>query len=134
MIGTAKRLVECRYFRWLPGMRDLGGNFYLGQRANAPEGVHMWAGFDRGSWEWNETEFGLPDLEDPATLGCVLALVRNAWKDDGIACVTGSYTAESGYRFRIVGGKRQDTKFFMMSQKHYLSEGEALVVALELAG
>ena len=106
MIGVAKRLVECRYFRWLPGMRDLGGNFYLGQRANAPEGVHMWAGFDQGSWEWSITEFGLPDLEDPATLGCVLALVRNAWKDDGIACVTGSYTAESGYRFRIVGGKR----------------------------
>jgi len=27
----------------------------------------------------------------------------------------------------------QNTKFFMMSQKHYLSEGEALVAALELA-
>jgi len=26
----------------------------------------------------------LPDLADPATLGCLLALVREAWGDDGI--------------------------------------------------
>ena len=28
----------------------------------------------------------LPDLTDPATLGCLLALVREAWKDPGATC------------------------------------------------
>lgn len=32
---------------------------------------------DDGAWGWHVG--GLPDLTDPATLGCLLALVREAW-------------------------------------------------------
>ena len=116
----------------MPGMRDGGGNFYLGQRANA-EGVHGWAGFDRGCWEWHETEFGLPDLTYPATLGCLLALVREAWKDEGIAAVIASYDYESGYQWRVIEGHHHGSKWQTMSQKRFSTEDEALVAALEAA-
>ena len=75
----------------------------------------------------------IPDLDDPATLGCLLALVRAAWKDEGCAPVVASYTFESGYRWRVVGGHHHGSGFMAMSKKHYQTEAEALVAALEAA-
>ena len=66
----------------MPGMRDRGGNVYLGQRANAPDGVHQWARLDGGAWEWSVAEFGLPDFADAATLGCLMALVAEVYGDN----------------------------------------------------
>jgi hypothetical protein len=50
----ARRAVACRHWRWLPGMQTLPLPAY-----------------------------GLPDLSDPATVGALLALVREAWGDPG---------------------------------------------------
>ena len=75
----------------------------------------------------------VPDLTDPATLGCLLALVREAWADEGCAAVVASYTFESGYRWRVVGGHHHGSGFMAMSEKHYQTEAEALVAALEAA-
>ena len=47
----ARRAVACRAWRWLPAMR----------------------------WAWVGSH--APDLEHPATLGCVLGLVRDAYGD-----------------------------------------------------
>ena len=52
MIALGRRAVACKGWRWMQGMLS-----YLA-----------------GSRE-------LPDLSDPATLGCLLALVREAWGD-----------------------------------------------------
>lgn len=64
----AKRAVACSGWRWLPGMLatlDDGGSW---MRIMAPQRrMH-------GDWK-----FALPDLTDPATLGCLLSLVREAW-------------------------------------------------------
>lgn len=57
--ALGKRLVACKHFRPMPGMRDLQG------RTWTPDLL----------WRWNRT-IDRPDLRDPATLGCVLALVR----------------------------------------------------------
>ena len=35
--------------------------------------------------EWDADMTALPDLTDPATLGCLLALVREAWRDHIVA-------------------------------------------------
>jgi hypothetical protein len=72
MIALSRRAVACKGWRWMPGQRwivtrvapleDYAGRIVeYGRRA--PDGP------------------GLPDLSDPATLGCLLALVREAGGD-----------------------------------------------------
>jgi hypothetical protein len=73
-----------------------------------------------------------PDLTDPATLGCLMALVREAWKDEGIAVIA-SYDYESGYQWRVIEGHHHGSKWQTMSQKRFPTEDEALVAALEAA-
>ena len=59
-IALARRAVACKGFRWLPGMKVLDG-FRVVESV-----VPMMFPVDT------------PDLTDPATLGCLLALVREA--------------------------------------------------------
>ena len=63
----AKRAIACKHWRWLPGMLDEHWTRYTAEGRYPRRGV-------------------LPDLTDPATLGCLLALVREAWGDPA-ACV-----------------------------------------------
>lgn len=60
MNKLAKRAVACKHWRWMPGMLDEHGNRYVAEGRYPRRSV-------------------LPDLTDPATLGCLLALVREAW-------------------------------------------------------
>lgn len=73
MIKLGKRAVACKGFRWLPGM--------LAVEWAAP-GMGLTGGRPvRVDERWHEVGVWLPDLTDPATLGCLLALVREAWGD-----------------------------------------------------
>ncbi len=77
MTDLAQRAVACPGWRWMPGMR-----------AVSPSGKHwrVWSDtrsvyepegcMDSAPAEWSKD---VPDLTDPATLGCLLALVREAW-------------------------------------------------------
>jgi hypothetical protein len=77
MIELAKRAVACKGWRLTPGMLDLFGRRVL----------CVWP--DDLGIKWSHLldnrvvrdADALPDLTDPATLGCVLALVRKAWGD-----------------------------------------------------
>jgi hypothetical protein len=62
-----------------------------------------------------------PVLSDPATLGCLLALVRKAWGDPFL-CAVGD--PDTGWRIDAVTAQVQDLH-------GYASEAEALVSALE---
>tara|TARA_R110002096_G_scaffold340741_2_gene533859 strand:+ start:441 stop:947 length:507 start_codon:yes stop_codon:yes gene_type:complete len=73
-----------------------------------------------------------PVLTDPATLGGLLALAREAWKDEGLAVVA-NYDHENGYQWRVVGGHHHGSTFMTMRQKRYSTEAEALIAALEAA-
>jgi len=80
-IALAKRALACKGWRWMPGMRvvrDDGHSYVLVCEVSAGKVNPDW----------------LPDLTDPATLGCLLALVREAW---GMPTgITVTYSSDEG--------------------------------------
>ena len=111
MEELAKRAVACRHWRWMPGMLwlliDEDGVCYNCDRVTQANLVFSDA---------------LPDLSDPATLGCVLALVREAWGCDSLTCQP-LLPLVGVHGWRVVG----------TSAKSGHTEAEALVAALEAA-
>lgn len=107
-----KRLVVCKGFRPMRGMLDMQGRTW-----------------DQSLlWRWNSA-VDVPDLRDPATLGCVLAMVREAWKDYEIyaAPVEYGYPDEVSPWWHVWNSS---------SEQHgpgAAIEAEALVAALEAA-
>ena len=116
--ALARRVVACPRWRWMPGMlrlRDAPGKADHGKREGRVEA--------RDDWSYAEWPC-LPDLTDPATLGCLLALVREAWGDP---CV--SARAYCGYW----GVLRPNGDLSCWHLARGSTEADALVAALEAA-
>ena len=137
---VAKRAVACPKWKWMAGMLLLGqdqtyrltyvwhGDIeeedeedeFHGLAPILQSGGHQ----NHPAWGWPAPESGwLPDLEDPATLGCLLAMVRDVWGDEnafvdrrgGWACCVSSKGPLHGHDLEFCGE----------------TEAEALVTALE---
>ena len=108
-----ERAVKAKGWRWLPGMLALpvGGGFPV--RVNCAPTPDM---LDAVNVRY------IPDLTDPATMGGLLVLVREAHKD---AYLYASYHDDNG-AWGVF-----DWKDDLISEGQY--EGEALVKALEAA-
>jgi hypothetical protein len=126
MIRLGMRAVECKGWKWLPGM--------LYQYREESDEVtvptkHYWCDPTRVRDNDPDTPacsggLSVPDLSDPATLGCLLALVREAWAEPSltVAC-TGEWWDCDCQRW-------PSTRCAAFSG---LTEAEALVAALESA-
>lgn len=121
LIELGKRAVACKGWRWMPGMRTAGAMRVIHDPDRWPDRP---CAIREGGWVDTAPPRplgdDLPDLTDPATLGCLLALVREAWGQD-----------------TWVQHEDEWTCFVVLDNQldHYCgtSEAEALVATLESA-
>jgi hypothetical protein len=144
MLQLARRAVACKGWRWMPGMRTDDG--FRVCRVDS----------DGYKFGWSDSNYAyaiardvLPDLTDPATLGCLLELVREAHPAPTITFEGKTYLApcypECGsgfwYMRRDCGDGDEDLyEDGVWSWRHEEadpvrgdSEAEVLVAALEAA-
>jgi hypothetical protein len=139
-IALARRAVACRGWRWMPGMA-IEGLMLTSTHGlcGAPHGRVLDMRDDDGMQMVSASEYPydddgvpeyrwadlthIPDLTDPATLGCLLALVREAHAVPFLH-VSVKISREHGYQFDCHPHHRG---------QWVDSEAEALVAALEAA-
>ena len=111
MQDLARRAVACKHWRWMPGMQH---------GASAKNDIVWFSRYSDLSLLVDEDR--VPNLTDPATIGCLLALVREAWgeKKIGLEWEDGDSGA-----WLVTGIENNEL--------HGETEAEALVVALEAA-
>ena len=117
---VALRAVACKHWRWMHGMQLInppvrsGATGYITRLA-----VH----------DYSSLLGEYPDLTDPATLGCLVDLVRRAWEPRlGKAVVPSPVCAAEGWG---VGAQFSSEGFSYIVLPNHSSEVEALVFALE---
>ena len=123
----AERLVKSKGFRWLPGMliKDWSCSIrYLWAEGKWLHGVAT----EGNTWMRIDPAKSFPDLSDAPTLGAILQLVRETYGDN-CACVFPIDYGPAGvmWQCRLTAGGRQ------LTQRHFSTEAEALVSALEAA-
>jgi len=136
LIELGKRAAACKHWRWMPGMLDIDGN-----RFASDDGERRWWWLSRSATN-NTISHDTPDLSDPATVGCLLSLVREAWGADYIVQF-GGWTHVAIYpKERALAawaeGDNVATEWdsflgFGLDYNEIKSEAEALVAALDAA-
>ena len=148
-----RRAVACKHWRWMPGMLAYvrltldgkpyerrvqvvsgEGRSFLGtttKPGKSTDNTRSWGMVRHVQAAPVEEEDFIPDLTDPATLGCLLALVREAWGDataDVIHFDVWKTNGTWGHEWTV---QCRDAGRFTKSRG--ATEAEALVAALEAA-
>lgn len=110
MGDLGERLLNCPAFKWMPGM--LGRDGPVTQRVFDEEIP------DEIRW--------IPDTEDPATMGCLLSLARTIYDDHALIIASIDYGPGG-----VMWQARLTIRGTQLSNRHYNSEAEALVSAIE---
>tara|TARA_R110002126_G_scaffold3221_9_gene18069 strand:+ start:54 stop:413 length:360 start_codon:yes stop_codon:yes gene_type:complete len=111
MSNLAKRAIACKGWRWMPGMLQV-----VAPKQDGGTGCVV-------RYEGIAIPGAYPDLSDPATMGCLLSLVREAW-----GCPT-AYLVHSDGLWILM---RRDPMALALCRPQ-MTETEALVAALEAA-
>lgn len=120
LIELGKRAVACKGWRWMPGMAAVQGERVV---LMDDDGTLRLVTAVRSFFD--SSGACLPDLSDPATVGCLLALVREAWGRDDLGA--------SRYKERwCVERWCGDIRVFQYGTQGD-TEAEALVAVLEAA-
>ena len=122
----ARRAVACKRWRWMPGMlsnKDL-------RVTRCDDDGYVVGYYENLSYIAECVSGSTPDLSDPATLGCLLALVREAWGPAASVSVNLSgFWAVGGAT--VLKGKGKGSSINLGIWK--ATEIDALVSALEVA-
>lgn len=134
LLALGKRARACPGWRWMEGMKPTtgGDDHYARTRRcgwtwnDYREEWSRFMGLDFASgapaWGWPSPTSGwVPDLSDPATLGCLLALVREV---HFTACVVPPTSDDRPWRVSALN----------LRGVQGATEAEALVAALEATG
>lgn len=116
-VALGRRAVACAGWAWKPGMLTLDGWRIL----RVDEDGYRFAYNVKQSYAYAAIGDALPDLTDPATIGCVVAWLRTASGDPALYTVLAGGDTETG-----VWHVRWNT-----SSRRGRTEGEALVSAWE---
>lgn len=132
------RAVACKHWRWMPGMllqwRTSSGVVYRGRVCNIEEPDAVWCEGREDRFDWPELPKCWPDLSDPATLGCLLHLVREAWNACRISVCFSAYTPDATKRWSVPISYFKEQRDLVHVPSFYGStQAEALVAALEAA-
>ena len=132
--ALARRAVACPRWRWMPGMLSGGRRVVHGEAgAVCCKGVRMlWS----GAWVSDPVYVDdLPDLTDFATLGCLVALVREIHGPSAVARHIGT-NGRGGQEWAIYDRAPAVDGYHMAAPAlgYWESEAEALVAALENGG
>ena len=141
-----KRAVACKHWRWMPGMLafDAGRNQHrvIEHDAGREYITTMLRDYNGAHCESSARALDVtPDFADPATLGCLLHLVREAWPDEWHEFMIPIF---DGFSHWYVGCLMPGTSRIVMPTRVMQNglldalppkptEAEALVAALEAA-
>ena len=141
-----RRAVACKGWRWMPGMlaSDAGGNQHrvIEHHAGREYITTMLRDYNDAHCESSARALDVtPDLADPATLGCLLALVREAWPHEWHQFMVPIFDGISHWYVgclmpgtsRIVMPTRVMQTGLLDALPPKPTEAEALVAALEAA-
>lgn len=115
--ALARRAVACPRWRWVGGMR------WIDNRPPPLEPIVCRVADNRPRDGSDVPRHVLPDLTDPATLGCLLALVREAWGQPSAT------TLANHGRWYVVHADVDASSWLAA----WPTEAEALIAALEAA-
>lgn len=81
-----KRAVACTRWRWMPGMKTICGIRVTDGSKDWLSGHLPGPTTKGGGWVDTKSEGYLPDLSDAATVGCIVDLVRSAFRKPNLCC------------------------------------------------
>jgi hypothetical protein len=128
----SQRLVKSKHFRWMPGMLMLNDKCVIRIEDMNGDSIYYSGAYSEEMTTHQASGDHWPDLTDPATLGCLLHLVREALNEPwvGFAAEPDDEGVDRWYPF---GDRWHGDHFFAEGAPVYRTEADALVAALEAA-